>query len=447
MRSNLKWLAAGSTGVMLITVAGVVGPNSSVVTRALADPPSITAEEVGPAQANGRPEIDNDTWPQWRGPRRDGSSPVILPEQLPKQLKSVWSVEVGLGHSTPIVADGRLFVHTREDESEIVRELELATGTEVWKLTADAPYAMNPSAGEHGKGPKSTPLYWQGLLFTLSITGTLTAIDVESREILWRDGFEEEFGASAPIYGAAMSPLLAGSLLIAHVGGHHDGALTAFDPHTGERHWELRGDGPSYASPILVEAAGRRQLVTQTDSNLIGVDASDGALLWSVPFTTDYDQNVVSSVRAMDLLVFSGLNNGTVAYTLESSAFRNNAATTWVNERVSMYLSTPVLINGRLFGLSHLRRGQFFALDAASGKIVWTSSGREGENASFVSVGNRVLALTDSAQLLVIDAAAERYEPLARYEVADSATWAHPVLTNVGVLIKALDTLALWSFE
>jgi outer membrane protein assembly factor BamB len=110
-------------------------------------------------------------------------------------------------------------------------------------------------------------------------------------------------------------------------------------------------------------------------------------------------------------------------------------------------MSSPVLVGNRVFGMSHRRRGQFICLDVATGEPIWTTQGREGENAILTVLGDRIAILTDEAKLVIIDARADGYEPLAEYEVADSATWTPPAFTRQGVLIKDLETLALWSFR
>ena len=107
--------------------------------------------------------------------------------------------------------------------------------------------------------------------------------------------------------------------------------------------------------------------------------------------------------------------------------------------------ASPVLVGGRLVGLAQENRGQFFCLDPATGKTLWTSEGRIGENAALVVAGGAVLALTSNAELLVIDPGADRFETLARYKVSDAPTWAHPVVIGRQILIKDHSSLALWS--
>ena len=136
----------------------------------------------------------------------------------------------------------------------------------------DAPYQMDPAATGHGKGPKSTPVLSGGRLFTLGISGVLSAVDAATGKLLWRQTFDKEFPLTAPDFGTAMSPHGRRRCVIAHVGGTDGGALRAFDAATGRVRWSWTEDGPAYASPVIVEAGGVRQIVTQTQRHIVGVE-------------------------------------------------------------------------------------------------------------------------------------------------------------------------------
>jgi hypothetical protein len=96
-----------------------------------------------------------------------------------------------------------------------------------------------------------------------------------------------------------------------HAGGHQGGALLALDPATGVEKWKLEGDGPSYSSPILTSFSGQEQLVVQVHRRILGIDPAAGRILWSLPFVTPCDQNIVTPLRAGDLLVVSSQETGT----------------------------------------------------------------------------------------------------------------------------------------
>lgn len=378
-------------------------------------------------------------WPQWRGPNRDGVIKSFSePKAWPEKLNLKWKVTVGEGHSSPVVAGGSIFLHTRQGDREVVSALRSDNGQIIWQQGYSAPYTMNPAAVRHGKGVKSTPVVSDGRLYTLGISGTLSCFDAKSGKLLWRKE------SSAATFGTATSPIVDRGLVIVHLGG---GGLAAFDAQSGAEKWSWKGDGPAYVSPIVVELGGTRQVVTQSEKNIISVAESNGQLLWRIPFTTNFAQNIVTPVVYGENLIFSGLNNGTMAIRPLKRGDEWVTEKLWQNQDASMYMSSPVLSGDFLFGFSHRNKGQFFCLDARSGATLWTTTGREGDNAAIVAAGNELLLLTNNAELIVARKSAKSFEQLRRYTVADSPTWAHPVVLDAGILIKDASNLALWGLE
>jgi outer membrane protein assembly factor BamB len=361
-------------------------------------------------------------------------------------LQQKWRVNLGIGHSSPLLVKDKVYVFTRQGEQEVVSCLDFETGKLIWRDGYDAPYTVNPVAARHGKGPKSTPIYDSGRLYTLGISGILSCYDAEKGKALWRREFASEYRSTSPLYGAAMSPVIERGLLIAHVGGNDSGALTAFDALTGKTKWAWNGDGPAYASPIIVDVAGSRQIVTQSQKYIVGISPADGTLLWSIPYTTPYVQNIVTPVLYKRTLIFSGLQNSVIAVRLQNNGGSWKSEKVWENTDASFYMSTPVLSGDILFGMSNKRKGQFVALDAQTGKTLWSAEGRAGDSAAVLAAGGKVFFLTNDASLIVVRAVGTGFEEVRRYTVAPSPTWAHPVFAGKCVLIKDAETLTSWGF-
>jgi outer membrane protein assembly factor BamB len=386
-------------------------------------------------------------WPQWRGPSRTGAAagfkaPAIWPER-PKQ---VWKVQAGIGHASPIVVAGRVHLFSRIGEQEILTTYDLATGKQIWRQSYDTPYQMNPAATGHGKGPKSTPVHDRGRLYTFGITGILSAWQAQDGQLVWRKDFKKDFPATSPDFGAAMSPIVSGDLLIVHAGGSGNGALMALDAARGDVKWSWKGDGPGYASPLIAEFGKTRQVITQSQRHVVGLSLADGRLLWEIPFTTAYDQNIVTPVVVNDLLVYGGLSKPTTAVRIEQQGAKWVTPQVWENADVPMYMSSPVESDDHLFGLTHRNRGQFFCIDARIGKTMWTTKGREGENAALVIVGPLLMAVTTEGELIVARNSTKEFDVVKRYTVAESPVWAHPAPAGTGVVIKDEATLAYWVF-
>jgi outer membrane protein assembly factor BamB len=397
------------------------------------------------SEAQQKPAATGADWPQWRGPTRDGFISDGLPAQWPEALKKRWETPVGTGHASPVVSGNRVVVIAREGDQEIVRALDLASGKEIWRAAYAAPFSVNPAAQSHGPGPKSTPAIAGGRVFTLGIGGILSAFDLASGTLIWRLPAPE----ALPDYGAATSPLIDpsdGTSVIAHVGGSENGALTSFDAATGKPRWPWKGDGPGSGSPIIATFGGVRQVIAQTQKLVVGLDASNGALLWQMPFTTEFDQNAFTPVVFQDLLIFGGIDWPLTAIRLKRDDGKWSSETVWTNPQTPMFMSSPVVIGGTIYGLTYRSRGQFVAVDAASGKTRWTTQGREGENASMLGSRSWLLASTTDGTLVVARATPEKYEEVRRYQIAQSALWAHPAITGRSIIVKDVDKVICWSF-
>jgi outer membrane protein assembly factor BamB len=384
-------------------------------------------------------------WPQWRGPNRDGSLPTYAePKALPDKLTQRWKVEVGTGYATPIVIGDRVFIFSRQQEKEVMRGLDAASGKILWETSYPASFNMNPATARHGPGPKSTPTYANGRLFTLGISGIVTAWDAQTGKILW----QKSKGTTEPLFHTAQSALVDRGLVILHVGGDKEGALSAFDPATGAVKWSWTGDGPSYGSPIIAEIAGTRQVITFSRDFLVGVDALNGQLLWKTPFQSLAVTNAITPlVYGGNTLIVSGQGMPLTAYTISKRSDQWSAERAWENPRLSLSFSNAVLVGDAVFSMSATNSGQFFWADAKTGKTLWTSNPRQGGNASIVRAGSLLFVLKDNAQLIVARSSPGGFEPLRTYTVADSDTWPAPALSGNRIFVKDISTVALWTFD
>jgi outer membrane protein assembly factor BamB len=380
-------------------------------------------------------------WPQWRGPSRTGVAAEAITDRWPAgSLLRGWSVEVGEGHAGPVVSGGRVYVHARVGGDEVISALDLADGRRLWSHTQPVAYTPTAAAAGHGRGPKGTPLLHRGRLYAFGATGTLTCLETASGRLVWR----REFPQGYPLYGAAQSPAADGDLVIVHAGGG-SGALMAFDAATGADRWKSSAPGgAAYASPMIATIGGTRQVVTLTETHVVGVALADGAPLWSVPFTTMYEQNAVTPVVYGDLVIVSGIEKGVLALRIQREGPRWDARKAWETADASFYMSSPVLAGTRLLGFSHRQKGQLVALDAATGRLLFAGPARQGESASLVLAGEDLLVLTTEAELVVVKAGAARFTPVATYGVGESATWAHLAVAPRALLVKDARALTLW---
>ena len=415
------------------------GPTAAAVTSTVRQLIAVALVVAGnPAWAQAQ------EWTGWRGPERDGTVPAAQsPATWPEAFARAWRVEVGEGYSSPVVSRGRVFVHSRRGDLEIVTALDLASGARLWQRDYPARFVQNTIVPTALPGPFATPAVDGGRVFTLGAGGILSSWDAVSGALVWRNDYSASVQVTDLFCGTAASPLVDRGRLLVQVGSDAAGGrVLALDPATGEEIWSWRGVGPGYASPILIEVDGRRQLVTLTESSVVGLDADGGRLLWSVPFTDEWDENIMTPVWTGSHVVVSGPRQGTHAFAIRREGDGWRAVRAWTNAGVTMYMTTPVLADGILYGHSSTRAGQFVAVEAATGAVRWSSEGREGEHASVLMAGDDLLLLTGDAELLVAVPSPAGFAVAHHYEVADGATWTVPVPLPDGLLVRDATGLA-----
>ena len=218
-------------------------------------------------------------WTQWRGASRDGIIASFTPPQTwPDALIRRWNVEIGTGYATPIVVADRVYQFSRIGENETMTAFDAATGETVWQGGYPALFTLANVAAAHGKGPKSTPVFFNNRLYSIGMTGTVTAWDATSGErCCGRSLATRQTCRRRPRMRSHRSSRVAksSSISVATITGPSLPSISL----TAAEKWKWTGDGPGYGSPVITEVAGTRQLVTVTQGKVVGLDASTGALL------------------------------------------------------------------------------------------------------------------------------------------------------------------------
>ena len=213
-------------------------------------------------------------WSQWLGENRDGKAGFTPPKTWPKELAEKWKVTVGDGVATPSLVGDKLYVFSRQDGGEILRCLDAVTGEELWKSEKqDVLPANGPAQGF--SGPRSSPTVADGKVVTLGLRGAVTCYDAATGKQLWR---KEDFKGSLPRFFTSASPIVADGMCVAQLGGNESGGVVVYDLSTGDEKWKWAGDGPSYASTMLMTVAGTKMVIAETDKKIVGLGLKDGKL-------------------------------------------------------------------------------------------------------------------------------------------------------------------------
>jgi outer membrane protein assembly factor BamB len=405
--------------------------------RSLLMTATVLIGSMVPALAQSSPQ----DYPQWRGRNRDGAASGFKePKAWPEKLTRRWKIEVGEGYATPIVVGKTVYAFTRREGAEALTALDAATGKLVWRTDYPAPYKVADAAAVHGAGPKATPLFHNGKLYTVGISGIVSAFDATTGKLLW----QKPAPAEHPYFGMAASPIGDKDLVILHPGNY--GSLTAYDANTGAVRWTANGNGV-YASPIIVEMGGVRQVVSMTQKSVISFAVADGVLLWEHPWKRSGTDSAITPIVYGEAILVASQKSPVTALKPTRRDGKWVVEVVWENKEVSLFISNPVLIRDMLFGLSEKSSGQFFALDARTGKTLWLGEPREASNTAVVKAGDLLFMLNDDAELIVARNSRTGFEPLKRYTIADSATWAQPAISGNRMFVKDVTSLALWTLD
>ena len=383
-------------------------------------------------------------WPQWRGANRDAKvAGFTAPKTWPKELTQKWKIAVGSGDATPALVGDKIYVFARQEGNEVTCCLDAGSGKEVWSDKFAVAAISGPDATIHG-GPRSSPTVADGKVVTLGVCGTVSCLDAASGAVKWR---KDDFPGAWPRFHTGTSPLVVDGLCIVQLGKERDGAVVAYDLASGEQKWKWTAEGPGYASPVLLTAAGTKMIVTLTAASVVGLGVADGKLLWQAPFAAQgMAYNAATPIVDGQTVIYCGSGRGAKAVKIEKQGDAFTAKELWSNPENAVQFDSPVLKNGLIFGLS--QRGNFFCLNAETGKTAWTdSAGGRGQFGSVVDAGAVLLGLTAKSTLTVFQPSDKEYTELASIKVADKQTYAYPVLAGNRLFIKDQDSLTLWTID
>jgi len=382
-------------------------------------------------------------WPQWRGPERSGKATGFkAPETWPKALSQKWKVTVGAGNSSPVLVGDKLYVFARQEGDEVTLCLNAADGKELWRDKNAVAAITGPAARAHS-GPRATPAVAEGKVVTLGVSGVLTCLNAADGKVVWR---KDEI-KGAPQFFTSSSPIIVDGLAIAQLGPQGTGAIVAYELASGKEKWKCADQGAAYASPVLATIEGIKQIITLTDSSVVGIGVADGKLLWKAPFgVSGRGYNAATPVVDGSTVFVSGIGRGTKALKIEKKEAGLEAKELWSNPLAVQFCS-PVVKDGLVYALSN--KGNLFCLNAADGQTAWTVEAPMGSGGFGVMLdaGTAVLALPNNSELVAFKADGKAFTELARYKLAASPTIACPILTGNRVFAKDQDSLILWTLE
>lgn len=435
-------------------------------------------------------------WPIFLGPSGTGVTvDAGISDHWPQPGPPiVWSKRIGAGYSSPSVRDGKLVIHHRLRNSEIVECLHAETGEPIWKIdyTSDFrdPYGYN-------NGPRCSPLLTANRCYTFGAEGRLLCVELATGKKIWERDIPKDFYVPPHFFGVGCTPILEGNLLIVLVGGQPNSGVVAFRADDGKTVWQsvgketwdgIKTDWPtepkyrwtgnemvvSYSSPIAATIHGKRHILCLVRQGLVSVDPSDGHVNFKYWFCSrDYE-----SVTAARPVVVGDKILLSAAYKVGSALLQVDPSGTAVKElwrnrqNLLAHWSTPIEVDGFVYGFSgrHEPEGELRCLELATGNVVWQTRGYDGDvdklrldangqivdstsgkpmpfpffgRGSLTKVGRRFLVLGERGTLALAELSPKGYHELGRtsFKDIDYPIWPSPVVAGKRVYLRDENTL------
>lgn len=375
--------------------------------------PTISLQSAEPNKVNDGFSISAKDWPWWRGPDRNGeaSSDQNPPLAWDDAKHVVWKVALlGRGHGSVAIVGTRIFLQTADETSgaQLVICLNRTNGSQLWSTT------VHPSGGmrknNKSTAASSTPACdGERVFVNFPNNGALmtTALDLNGKQ-LWQtkicDYIEHQ--------GYGSSPALYQSLVLVSADNKAGGAIAALDRKTGTIVWRReRPQMPNYPSPIVLNVAGKDQLLMTGCDKVSSFNPLSGETLWEVDGATT--ECVTSTVTDGSHIFTSG---GYPKNHMSAVMADGSGKKAWENDS-RLYVPSLVIRGGYLYGV--LDAGIAVCWKADSGEEVWKARLGGTFSSSPVLVGDKIYATSEVGETFIYRADPSKFEQLAKCKLGD----------------------------
>jgi outer membrane protein assembly factor BamB len=391
-------------------------------------------------------------WPQWRGPNRDGvSKETGLLKEWPKEgPKLLWKApDIGSGYSTPAVVGNRIYILSNSGlDNESVLALNVANGGKIW--SARLGKVGNPEQQPSFPAARSTPTVDGDVLYALGSGGDLACVELAGGKIRWSKNLRSDFGGKPGVWAYSESPLVDGDLVVVAPGGS-EATILALDKKSGGVRWKTalpEADNAAFASAIVVETAGVRQIVELLQKGLVGVDAKTGKFLWrDSKVVSRYGANIPTPVAGDDLIYASAAGTGGGAVKLKAKDGGVEAEQLYFESQLPTTIGGSIKVGSYLYGTT----GEaLVCFDFATGKVQWKE--RSLNPAALCFADGRLYLHGENGDVALVEPSPEAYREKGRFSPAGQPakssemekSWAYPVVSNGRLYIR--DHGSFWCY-
>ena len=388
------------------------------------------------------------SWPQWRGPSRNGIIPSesLWPAKIDQNsLKEKWRVKLGKGYSGPVVSNKMVFTTESLEEEEITHAYNRKDGKLVWSAKWKGKMKVPFFAAKNGSWIRSTPTFDGKNLFVCGMRDVLHSLNADTGEINWKVDFVERYDTPLPAFGMVCSPLINGDDLYVQAGS----GFVKLDKRNGKSIWRSLQDkggmfGSAFSSPVIEEINGKPQVVVQTRTDLAAVNPKNGKELWKQPIKAFRGMNILTPTVIGNSIFTSSYGGKSLLFNVQKEKeSEQTLMQTWEN-RQEGYMSGPIILDGYCY--IHLRKQRITCLDMKNGETKWISSESFGKYMSMVSNGKEILALDEDGTLYLIDPNPEKFVIKESRKISESPTWAHLAISDNQIFVRELEALVCYTW-
>ena len=365
------------------------------------------------------------SWNQFRGLNGDAiyTEQPILTDWPKKGPPVLWRKLIGGGHSSFSIANGLAFTIEQQENNEVIVAFSTSTGSTQWAYEYTAKFEEYFG----GVGPRTTPTWDQGRLFTLGAKGHLHCLDAGSGKLLWNKNLMIENHVEVPYWGVSASPFIYKDTVIITPGGKEENAVVALNKKTGKKVWSALDGVQTYSTPVLFNLLGREQLVISLKEKVAAINPSDGKLLWSHPwkiFMNNY--NIAQPTRLAEdiVLISAGYGKGAEAFRIISSENSMRTESLWKSKSLKSKFSSPIFWKGHLYGLNENR---LVCLDAKDGSLKWR--GDKYGYGQVIAASGQLIIIGDAGDLALVEMNPAKFVEKANFKALKGGrTWNYPSL-------------------
>jgi len=342
-------------------------------------------------------------------------------------------------------SDQLFTTETVDKKRERVTALRRSDGSVLWTRDWEGSMSVPFFARSNGDWIRATPTLDGETLYVAGMRDVLVALNTTDGSERWRLDFVKRFGSDLPTFGFVSSPLVDGDSLYVQAGG----GVARLRKADGQVVWHGVKDGggmmgSAFGSPVILTLAGKRQLVVQARTQLIGVSLEDGSELWSLPVESFRGMNILTPTFAGKDRLFTATYGGkTLGIDIRFEQGRFRAVPAW-EYKAQGYMTSPIIHQGHAY--LQLRSQRALCIELATGQEKWTTGESFGKYWSMVAQGDRILALDERGELILFRATPEKFDVLSRRKVSDSDTWAHLAVDGSAVYVRELNGLSAWDW-